>query len=152
MTKISIVNYGSGNIGSIYNMIKRAGVEAEIVHTPQEIYAAERLILPGVGAFDTVMSKLNSVSGLVDCLNFKVLQESTPILGLCVGMQVMLTSSEEGHQLGLNWIPGSLTKFPESAKVPHVGWNTAISTQKSQMTESIYTSRFYFVHSYFANL
>ena len=152
MNRISIVNFGSGNIGSIRNMIKRSGNQVEIIESAEEVYRASHLVLPGVGSYDNVVSKLSHVKNLVNALNYKVLEESTPILGICVGMQVMLTSSEEGHLSGLNWVPGVLTKFPDVAKVPHIGWNKTTSNRDIIITQSIKEARFYFVHSYFASL
>lgn len=148
---IIIVNYGMGNLGSMQNMFKRIGVKARIESDPSAILQAERLVLPGVGAFDAAMSRINSLPGLREALERKALTERVPILGVCLGMQLLTRSSEEGAVPGLGWIPGATTRFPKVAglKVPHMGWNVAKLNVPSHLTEQVGTDpRYYFVHSY----
>ncbi|MBU1962830.1 MAG: imidazole glycerol phosphate synthase subunit HisH [Gammaproteobacteria bacterium] len=148
---ITIVNYGMGNMGSMLNMFKRIGVKATIESDPTLIRQAEKLVLPGVGAFDSAMTCINSVSGLREVLNHKTLIEQTPILGVCLGMQLLTCSSEEGKLPGLGWIPGSTSRFPkqEGLKVPHMGWNVALPNTPSRLTAQVGDEpRYYFVHSY----
>ena len=150
---IVVVNYGVGNLGSIENMIKKAGGKAEISSDKKIIEKAEKLILPGVGAFDNGMKKLEE-SGLIPALNKKVHDEKIPILGICLGMQLMLNKSEEGKMNGLGWIDGEALKFrfekDSKLKVPHMGWNRIYPKQDSYLFNDMYKEpRFYFVHGYY---
>ena len=152
---ITIVNYGMGNLGSLRNMLKRIGVGATIESDPAQIRHAEKLILPGVGAFDTAMTHIEGVPGLRQALNQRVLEEHTPILGVCLGMQLLTRSSEEGKLPGLGWIPGATYRFPknEGLKVPHMGWNAALPGAPSRLTEGVEEgSRYYFVHSFYVQV
>lgn len=148
---ITIVNYGMGNLGSMLNMFKRIGVKAVIESDPAIIQQADKLLLPGVGAFDTAMTCINSVPELREVLNHKALVEHAPILGVCLGMQLLTCSSEEGTLPGLGWIPGVTSRFPklEGLKVPHMGWNVALPNTPNRLTAQLGDeSRYYFVHSY----
>lgn len=152
---ITIVDYGLGNLGSMINMFKRIGVIATIEAEPAVIHKAKKLVLPGVGAFDTAMSCINKVSGLREVLDYKALVECTPILGICLGMQLLTGSSEEGSELGLGWIPGRTFRFPKKIglKVPHMGWNNAVPNTPSPLTSQVGNdSRYYFVHSYYVQV
>ena len=150
---ITIVDYGVGNLGSILNMLKKVGAKAQTSCDPDVLRQAEKLILPGVGAFDPGMRKLNEV-GLVPLLNELVLEKKVPVIGLCLGMQLMTNGSEEGVEAGLGWINAETVRFkfgPENAhlKIPHMGWNTLdIRRQHPLVAELGPESRFYFVHSY----
>lgn len=147
---ITIVDYGMGNLGSIRNMFKRIGVEARVTSDLSEIADAEKLMLPGVGAFDSAMQAING-SGLRDLLERKVLAEKTPVLGVCLGMQILTDGSEEGKEQGLGWIPGRATRFDpaKGLKVPHMGWNLTRPEGESPLHKGLdEDSRFYFVHSY----
>lgn len=154
---ISIVDYGVGNLASIQNMLKRIGIDSMISSQEKDLMAADKLILPGVGAFDTCVAQLQQ-SGLINCLNKKVIEEKTPVLGVCVGMQLLLEGSEEGMLAGLGWIRGRNVKFersqmPNVYKVPHMGWTDVIVAKQSKLTAGLDNdSRFYFVHSYHAQL
>ena len=124
---IVIVDYGLGNLGSILNMLRKLGVESIISSAPDDIVRAQRLILPGVGAFDTGMINLRT-RGLEEVLSEKVIQNKAPCLGICLGMQLLMGSSEEGQESGLGWIAGRTRKFSfeqrePARKVPHMGWN-----------------------------
>ena len=150
-----IIDYGVGNIGSIINMFKKIGVEASLSSSKDEILAADKLLLPGVGSFDKGIQNLKS-SGLIEILNKKVIEDKTPILGICLGMQLLMDSSEEGHEQGLGWIKGQVKKFDfleneEKLKVPHMGWNVLLSPQKNDLFKDFKDEdRFYFSHSYHA--
>jgi len=150
---IAIIDYGLGNIASVLNMFKRIG-NRDVILTkdPIEIKNAAKILLPGVGAFDNGMNHLKS-SGLIPLLNDKALVEKVPVLGICLGMQLLTEGSEEGNEKGLGWIKGYAKKFvfSESSdlKIPHMGWNF-IQTQKETPLLAIGTKqKFYFVHSYF---
>src|ERR1700733_2251833 len=124
---ITIVNYGVGNLASIRNMLKKAGSDALIASDENDILNAEKLILPGIGAFDTCAGKLQA-SGLLVAINKKVRVEKTPVLGICVGMQLLMEGSEEGAFPGLGWIGGNVIKFRQESlqpgmKIPHMGWS-----------------------------
>lgn len=149
---IVIVDYRMGNVGSIANMCKKIGVPAVISSRPEDIERAERLILPGVGAFDEGMQNLHA-SGLLPLLQRRVVEEGTPVLGICLGMQLMTRSSEEGSAAGLGWVPAKTVRFraPEnpSLKVPHMGWNHARVIRANSLFDGLEEdARFYFVHSY----
>lgn len=147
---ITIVNYGMGNLGSIKNMFKHIGVPAVITSDLACIADADKLLLPGVGAFDSAMQRING-SGLREVLDWKALQEKVPILGICLGMQLLTGSSEEGKIPGLGWIPAVTTRFPAQPglKVPHMGWNLVNPVRENPLTKDLPDeSRFYFVHSY----
>ncbi len=148
---ISIVNYGMGNLGSMLNMFKRIGVKARIESDPDLLRSSEKLVLPGVGAFDAAMHRIGDVPGLREVLEYKALTERVPVLGVCLGMQLLTRSSEEGELPGLGWIPGSTTRFPrqDGLKVPHMGWNVAQPCTPSPLTADVgIEPRYYFVHSY----
>lgn len=153
---IIILDYGMGNLGSILNMFSKIGVHAKVSHDFEEIKNAEKLLLPGVGAFDAAMERINK-QGFREVLNHKVLVEKIPILGICLGMQLLTNSSQEGKLPGLGYIPAKTIKFDSEPelKIPHMGWNEVRLTQTSQLTRDIDKvsafdehARFYFVHSY----
>lgn len=151
---ITIVDYGMGNLGSIQNMFKRIGIKTIATNDLDVIAKAQKLLLPGVGAFDAAMKKINA-SGFRSLLDHKVLVEKVPILGICLGMQILTRGSEEGIEKGLGWIEADAQKFPSAAnlKVPHMGWNLVVPTRKSELTEGLPSeSRFYFVHSYYVRV
>lgn len=151
---IVIVDYGVGNLGSIINMLKKAGAKAVASSDPDVLQQAEKLILPGVGAFDAGMNKLNEC-GLVPLLNHLALEKKIPFLGLCLGLQLMTRKSEEGQTRGLGWLEADTLRFkfgPEQPqlKVPHMGWNTIeIRRNHPLFTDLDPEARFYFVHSFY---
>ncbi len=154
MTAIGIVNFGGGgNLGSLLRTFQRLGMDATLVDGPDGIDAATRLVLPGVGHFDQCMSALNA-SGLRGHLD-AVVTAGKPILGVCVGYQMMARRSEEGSEAGLGWLPADVVRFPSSAngqplRVPHVGWNH-VRFVAGPMAEGA-PPRFYFTHSYYVLL
>jgi imidazole glycerol-phosphate synthase subunit HisH len=151
---IVIVDYGVGNLASIVNMLKKVGVKSVASSDPEVIEQAEKLILPGIGAFDAGMEKLNE-RGLVPVLNQLVLEKKIPVLGLCLGLQLMTRGSEEGKLAGLGWFEAETVRYkfgPEQAdlKIPHMGWNTIeIRHPHPLLSELEPDSRFYFVHSFY---
>ena len=149
---LAIINYGLGNLTSIRNMCRRIGVEAEISSDPTLIAAADKLILPGVGHFRKGMENLHQ-SGLKDLLDRLVLEERRPILGICLGAQLMTGHSEEGDTAGLDWVGADTIRFREEGlgglKVPHMGWREIGITAASPLWTGLAGQpRFYFVHSY----
>jgi glutamine amidotransferase len=150
---ITIIDYKTGNLGSIQNMLKKIRVESVIASAPVEIAAASKIILPGVGSFDQGMENLLSLN-VMDILNKKVYVEKIPVLGICLGMQLMTHGSEEGKLSGLGWIDAETIKFkfddPVQYKSPHIGWNFVKQHKESRLFRDMDPdSRFYFVHSYF---
>lgn len=146
---VSIVAYGLGNLGSVTNMLKRVGSETRLVSTPEGVRDSDRLLLPGIGSFDTGMRLLNE-HGLVPAMR-EFAASGKPIFGICLGMQLLLDSSEEGQLPGLGLIRGRSERFDEMGglRVPHMGWNQVdIRTPDPLVAELPPESRFYFVHSY----
>lgn len=151
---IGIINYGSGNIQAILNIYKRLNIHAFVANTSEDITRAEKLILPGVGAFDETMEKLVS-SGLIKALNEQVLERKVPVLGICVGMQVMAQKSDEGEREGLGWFDAEVKKLDPKNKagevvlLPHMGWNSVQQKKDNSLFNGIDPERgFYFLHSY----
>jgi imidazole glycerol-phosphate synthase subunit HisH len=150
---ITIVNYGVGNLASIKNMLKKAGFESELATDADSIENASKIILPGIGAFDHCMLEFNK-SGLRETVTKKVTVDKTPLLGICVGLQMLMESSEEGTEPGLGWIEGKTVKFKKEKlgdlKIPHMGWTNVQIAKKTFLTEDLGDQpRFYFVHSYY---
>jgi glutamine amidotransferase len=149
---ICIVDYGVGNTHSVANAISFLDYRVKISNQSETIRNADVLILPGVGAFEVAVNNLTA-AGLPDLLNELVIEKQKPILGICVGMQMMATYSEEnGHYAGLNWIPGAVVKLNENSgfPVPHVGWNTITPViHEPLFAKANNESHFYFDHSYY---
>ena len=150
---ITIIDYKTGNLGSIQNILKRIGEDSVVTSDYDEIAHATKLILPGVGAFDTGMRNLTRLN-LIDILNKKIIEEKIPVLGICLGMQLLSKNSEEGLLPGLGWIDASTVrfKFEDSTeyKIPHMCWNFIRQHKTGRLFDNMYPdSRFYFVHSYF---
>ena len=151
---ILIIDYGMGNLHSILHKLGKAGIQAIVSSKIEDIAQADKLILPGVGAFGAGMENLKA-RGLLSILNRKVLEEKTPILGICLGMQLFAKSSEEGDAEGLGWIDGEIKRFhfdlesEKNIRIPHVGWNTILPQKDSPILMDVALSqRFYFTHSY----
>lgn len=151
---ITIINYGMGNIASISNMISKAGGKTRICSKPDELHEATAIVLPGVGSFDNIMSKLSTLN-FIEILRQKVIKEKVPYLGICLGMQILFQNCEEGTLPGMGWLKGDVIKFnfmkfnSMSLKTPHMGWNLI----KPINYQSLYSNlekeaRYYFLHSY----
>ena len=152
MQKITIVDYGAGNIGSVIKKVKRIGYQASVAINADDILSSSKLILPGVGNFTSSVAKLKR-TGMWEALNETVIIKKVPILGICLGMQLMAKHSEEGDTLGFGWIDAKVIRFNVSDKikykVPHIGWNSLDIVKSSLLFQGIDTShRFYFVHGY----
>lgn len=152
---VTIVDYKVGNLGSIQNMLKKIKVKSIITSDSSAIQNAEKLILPGVGAFDSGVDSLKS-NGLWDILNEKVLVNKTPILGICLGAQLICQSSEEGQEEGFGWINAEVKRFnfsDNTFKIPHIGWNYTKLVKDSKLFTNMYDDpKFYFVHSFYMDV
>jgi imidazole glycerol-phosphate synthase subunit HisH len=150
---MKIVDYGLGNIRAFLAAYKKLGIPVAVASTPEELEAADKIILPGVGSFDNAMARLEQ-SGFQDTLRRLVLREKIPVLGVCVGMQMLSQRSEEGSLNGLGWIDGEVKKFSAFAggfprRVPHMGWNEARVVRSCRLFDGLANARFYFLHSYY---
>ncbi|MBF8795122.1 imidazole glycerol phosphate synthase subunit HisH [Pseudomonas monteilii] len=148
---IVVVDYGVGNIASVLNMLKKVGAKAKASNSPADLEQADKLILPGVGAFDAGMRTLRA-SGLIDVLNEQVLKLRKPVMGICLGSQMLGCRSEEGTEAGLGWIDMDIVRFEkrEERKVPHMGWNYVRPCKMHPILAGLsQDSRYYFVHSYY---
>lgn len=154
---IVIIDYSVGNLGSVKNMFKRIGVNALISGNIDAISKAEKLVLPGVGRFDYGMQQLTSL-GLITVIKEKVEKDKTPILGICLGVQLLTEYSEEGHVAGLGFVKGKTIAFDKSElhanqKIPHMSWTSVKDYSSSKLFKDMYEDpRFYFVHSYHLQL
>jgi len=146
---VCIVDYGIGNIGSIKNMIKKIGYASVVSSDREVIQNADKLILSGVGSFDYAIEKLKELD-LFDLLDYEVRVKKKPILGICLGMQLMTKGSDEGEKQGFAWIDAFVYRFEvDKLKVPHMGWNLIDIEKNNQLSSNLYDeNRFYFVHSY----
>ena len=151
---ITIIDYGVGNIFAFQNAYKRLDISTKIAKTRQDLVNAKKLILPGVGSFDYAMNQLN-VSGMREKLDELVLEEKVPVIGICVGMQIMGNRSDEGKLDGLQWIDSEILKFDESliqqrTKLPHMGWNDVTPVKIHPLFKGLENEAiFYFLHSYY---
>ncbi len=151
---ITIVNYGLGNIHAIANIYKRLNIPARIATSAEYLTQAEKIVLPGVGAFDWAMTSLDQ-SGMRECLDDLVLRKGRPVLGICVGMQMMAKRSDEGRLDGLGWIDAHVRRFDEESfthktRLPHMGWNDVVPRKDGGLFRGLESgARFYFLHSYY---
>lgn len=153
---IAVIDYGMGNIGSVLNMFKAVGAEARAASSPEEITSASHIVLPGVGQFGHGVRELQS-RGIWSVLEGVVKKRSTPILGICLGMQLLHEASEEGNVRGFGWVPGRVRRFVARSegpplKVPHMGWNEVEMVRTSLLWRELpFNPRFYFVHGYYCD-
>jgi len=146
MTRVSVIDYGVGNLFSMKNALERAGLDAEIVKTPEGIMSADGIILPGVGNFGTASELLRPLAYPIR----EAVANGTPILGSCLGMQLLFEGSEEAEGDGLGLLNGRIRVFKGDLKVPHMGWNSVVATRESPLLDGLYDDPyFYFVHSYY---
>lgn len=150
--KIAIIDYGMGNIRSVKRKFNELGFEAEAVSNPDDVIKADKLVLPGVGHFANGVKNLKS-SGLWEVINHKVINENTPVLGICLGLQLMTRFSEEGYVEGFGWLDAEVVRFKINDllkfKVPHIGWNSCDLLKENKFTEGLKKENlYYFVHSY----
>ena len=151
---ITIIDYGLGNILAFVNVYNRQNIPVRVAKTPAELEGASRLILPGVGSFDHAMVQLNQ-SGMRGPIEHMVLEQKVPVLGICVGMQMLADGSDEGSEAGLGWVPGRVRKFdgsklPKGTLLPHMGWNDVVPAGAGGLFRELeHDSRFYFLHSYY---
>jgi len=151
---ITLIDYGVGNIFAFQNVYKRLDIPIKIAKNPKDLINAKKLILPGVGSFDFAMSQLNA-SGMRDTLDKLVIQDKIPVIGICVGMQMMGNRSDEGGADGLKWIDADILKFDEKlinhrTKLPHMGWNDVIPIVENSLFNGLEKDAiFYFLHSYY---
>jgi glutamine amidotransferase len=152
---ITVLNFGLGNVAAFVELFNRLGIRCAVAHRPSEIQPGTNLVLPGVGAFDRAMERLES-SGLADAIKEAAQRGDVPILGVCIGMQVLFDRSEEGRRAGLGLLPGQVEHLNVRAgehrlTVPHLGWNRIICSADSPLTTDLSGTEFYFLHSYCAN-
>lgn len=151
---LGIIDAGIGNVGSVANMARRLGTDALVVADPDGVAAADRLVLPGVGAWDTACTRLGA-TGMGEAI-LDAARAGTPILGICLGMQLLLDTSDEGSEQGLGWIPGGVRRLPGytargEVRIPHMGWSSITPTQEHPLLRDLAPdARYYFVHSYAA--
>ncbi len=150
--KVTLVDYGLGNVQAFANIYRRLNISVAVARDAGQLAEAERIVLPGVGAFDWAMRRLEA-SGMRACLDDLVLRQKRPVLGICVGMQMMAARSDEGELAGLGWIDAEVRRFDESVdgrrvQLPHMGWNDVVAVEDA-LFEGIAAPRFYFLHSYY---
>lgn len=150
---IMIVDYGLGNIQAIANIYVQLNVEAEVVKSADRLELADKIVLPGVGAFDWAMECLGA-SGMVECLRERVVSKKCPVLGICVGMQIMGRRSEEGRLNGLGWIDAEVKRFDNKeslhpVQLPHMGWNDVVPRRTNDLFRGLDAPQYYFLHSYY---
>ena len=148
MTGVALIDYGAGNLASVANALKAAGGAPHVTADPADVRAADRIVLPGVGAFAHCMGALTAIPGMIDALNAAVVRDARPFLGICVGMQLMADAGlEHGTTAGLGWITGTVAAIDVSPplKVPHMGWNDVVPTRDHPV---IAPGEAYFLHSY----
>lgn len=150
---MTIVDYGLGNVQAFVEIYRRLNIPVSVAQTREELASAQKIILPGVGAFDWAMERLNA-SGMRDVLDHLVMEDGHPVLGVCVGMQMMARRSDEGELPGLGWIPGEVKHFGDASlsrkiQLPHMGWNDAVPRKGDCLFNGITNPRYYFLHSYY---
>lgn len=152
---IAVVDLGISNLGSMVNMLRQVDADFAVGNQLSLLQKANALVLPGVGSFDAGMKALRESPHVLAVLEEKALGQGVPVLGVCLGMQLMMRSSEEGAEQGLGWMEGEVRRFPrvEGLRVPHMGWNSVRVASPSGLTSGVEEgTRFYFVHSYFVEM
>lgn len=149
---VAIVDLGTGNLRSVWRAVNRAGAAADVTNDPAKLAAVDRIILPGVGNFARAMSGIRR-AGLMEVLNAAAHERKVPILGICLGMELMAEGSEEGRSQGLGWIKGAVRRFtptePNRYKVPFIGWSTITQLRPNRLFAGVDpSSEYYFLHSY----
>ena len=148
--KIHIIDYDAGNIESIRNALKKIGCEPVTTNKPKDLFKAKAIIFPGQGSFPAAMKKFNKNG--IDKTLIELINNKMPFIGICLGLQLMFTNSEEGQCNGLNLFKGTVPKIPDSVKVPHIGWNNVSFNNNHPIFNGIPdNSYFYFIHSYYVN-
>jgi len=150
---ITVLDYGLGNVAAFVNIYKRLNLSVEVAATADQLARAQKIILPGVGAFDWAMTRLNE-SGMRACLDDLVIGKKTPVLGVCVGMQMMARNSDEGKLPGLGWMDAVVKRFDETGfnqqtHLPHMGWNDVSPRDNGSLFKGMTAPRFYFLHAYY---
>jgi glutamine amidotransferase len=145
---IGVIDYQAGNAPSVGYALAHLGIEHRLVRDPAELRRADRLVLPGVGAAGATLDSLYTAD-LVDTLTERVLEDRVPFLGICIGLQVLFEHSEEGDVDGLGWVPGLVRRFPDSVRVPQIGWNEVRPTRAHPVTDGLDAGHCYFVNSYY---
>ena len=149
---IAILNYGSGNVNAIANIYKKLNIMFKSVTNVDELKNVTKIIIPGVGSFDEVMQRLET-SGIKQKLEELVIEKQIPVLGICVGMHILGSGSEEGTLPGLNWIKGKVKKFQNENSlqypIPHMGWNELVLNSNHDLIDGLHDPNFYFLHSYY---
>jgi len=143
-----IINYKVGNLYNLKNALDFSGIKNRLVSDPNEVRMADRILLPGVGAFSPAIQQLKN-SGMLEAIQEKV-KDGNPLLGICVGSQLLMDESEEdGIHSGIGWIPGKVKRFNNNLKIPQIGWNTVVQRKRDPLFQGIPdNNHFYFVHSY----
>lgn len=152
---ITIINYGMGNIASIVNMLNYIGVKTVVSSDPDIINQAQRIILPGVGSFDQAITNISNIDGLKEVLDHKAKIQKIPVLGICLGMQLLTNYSEEGKLKGFQWISAITKKFhfSQNLKIPHMGWNSVSISKEDEILKGLsQNKKYYFVHSYYVEV
>jgi glutamine amidotransferase len=145
---VALVDYGAGNLHSVENALKAAGANVSLTADPEHVLQAERIVLPGVGAFQTCADGLNAIPGMAEALHSRVIKQGAPFLGICVGMQLMAeTGREYGEHKGLGWVKGSVEALrpAQGIKIPHMGWNRVEPCGEASLVQA---GEAYFLHSY----
>jgi glutamine amidotransferase len=147
MPRVAVLDYGMGNLRSVARAVERVGGEPQVTADPQAALAAEAMVVPGVGAFGACMRSLRETG--LDAAIREFAESERPLLGVCLGMQVLFQESEEGDEIGLGFLQGQVRRLPANVKVPHIGWNEVAWTADHPMIHGLESGeRFYFVHSY----
>jgi len=148
---IAVIDYRAGNAPSVGYALERLGLEHRLAATAADLDGCDHLVLPGVGAARATLDSLHE-SGLVEPIAQKVLDEAIPFLGICIGLQILFDHSEEGNVDGLGWVPGTVRRFPDSLRVPQIGWNRVLATRAHPVTDGLGDDAYcYFVNSYYAD-